>query len=288
MNTPNFFGISEIIDQYDTLLFDAYGVLVDRENSLPNAVQLINYLNQIKKNYLIVTNNASAVQGEICQSMRDFGFSLTEDRIISSGSLLKPWMQENGLDQARCLFMGNESSYKLLDGVNCEILKLDEFDCQSKTFVDCFVICSQADQNYKANLEKIISYFFWCIEQKKIPKIIIPNPDLIYPKKAGKFGIVSGMVTLMLQEAVNLRFPSFGKLPISTLGKPSSYIFEKSASRFSGDKIIMIGDQMETDIRGAHQAKIDSALISGGIVDANYLFKDYGFSPTYLLKNLSF
>ncbi len=284
---PNFVGISEIIDQYDTLLFDAYGVLVDRENSLPHAVELINHLNQIKKKYLC-DDNASAVQSEICQSMRAKGFVLTEDRIVSSGSLLKPWVQENNLDQACCLFMGDERSSKLLEGTSCEILKLDKFDCQSKTFVDCFIICSQPDKNYKANLEKIISYFFWCIEQKKIPKIIIPNPDLIYPKKAGNFGIVSGMVILMLQEAVNLRFPSFGKLPVSILGKPSSYIFEKAASRFSGDKIIMIGDQMETDIRGAYHAEIDSALICGGIVDANYLLKDYGFSPTYLLKNLLF
>ena len=151
---------------------------------------------------------------------------------------------------------------------------------------DCFVLCSQPDYNYRANIEKLISYFFWCVEQDCVPQIILPNPDLIFPKREGVFGIVSGMVILMLKEAVKLRFPSLAELPIAELGKPNPYIFKKAAQHFSGEKVLMIGDQMETDVRGAYNTGIDSALIASGVVDASYLLKDYDFAPTYLLKNL--
>jgi len=287
MSSLNYVSISELIEKYDTLLFDSYGVLVDQNNCLPHAAELINHLNQINKDYLVVTNNASDIQARICEKMHKKGLHVPEERLVSSGLILKPWLEENGLDRGLCLFMGNKESHGLLKGTDCEILDLENFDLKSKTLVDSIIICTQPGKHYRENVEKLISYVFFCLDQGKMPKIVVPNPDMIFPKDTGTFGIVSGMVVLMLEAAVKLRYPSRSNLSVSYLGKPNPYIFEKAAERFSGGKVIMIGDQMETDIRGAYHAKLDSGLISGGVVDEEYLEKNHDFLPTYLLKNLS-
>ena len=47
-----------LIERYDILLFDAYGVLVHSTGALPGAIELIDRLNQIGKTYYILTNDA--------------------------------------------------------------------------------------------------------------------------------------------------------------------------------------------------------------------------------------
>ena len=41
MQAPLSAQMPELIERYDTLLFDAYGVLVNREHTLPHATQLM-------------------------------------------------------------------------------------------------------------------------------------------------------------------------------------------------------------------------------------------------------
>jgi ribonucleotide monophosphatase NagD (HAD superfamily) len=51
--------ISRLIEAYEGLLFDAYGVLVDKSGALPGAPELIRRLNRCGKPYLVLTNSAS-------------------------------------------------------------------------------------------------------------------------------------------------------------------------------------------------------------------------------------
>jgi HAD superfamily hydrolase (TIGR01459 family) len=54
--------------------------------------------------------------------------------------------------------------------------------------------------------------------------------------------------------------------PIYLMGKPSKLIYEAALKRFPQDilkeKIVMIGDTPETDIRGAHGAGLDAVLVT--------------------------
>ena len=56
---PSYIDIEAIFDHYDAVFFDAYGVLVDGIDALPNAEQLVNIMNASAMNYFIVTNDAS-------------------------------------------------------------------------------------------------------------------------------------------------------------------------------------------------------------------------------------
>jgi len=49
----------------------------------------------------------------------------------------------------------------------------------------------------------------------------------------------------------------------------------------------MIGDQLETDVRGAAEFGIDSALVGTGIANVNLQYIDKAIQPTYFLNNLS-
>ena len=51
--------IDALLDRYDAILFDAYGVLVHGSGAMPGAAELLDRLNREGRPYFIVTNDAS-------------------------------------------------------------------------------------------------------------------------------------------------------------------------------------------------------------------------------------
>ena len=58
-------------------------------------------------------------------------------------------------------------------------------------------------------------------------------------------------------------------------------MFEEARRRAGTDSLVMIGDQLETDIAGACNAGIDSALVATGVSAWNEHHNDV--TPTFLL-----
>ena len=109
--------------------------------------------------------------------------------------------------------------------------------------------------------------------------MILPNPDLIYPAGAGAYGFTSGAVALLLEAALARRYPE--RAPRFTrLGKPHAPLFDEARRRLGGDRLLMIGDQLETDIAGALAAGIDAALVVTGVTR----WRRALVVPTYLLE----
>lgn len=284
-NTPPKINAKELLSEYDALLLDAYGVLVNGSGPLPHAKEFMEYLEKTKKDYLIVTNNASSPISSIARSFQKNELFIPEDKILSSGSLISPWVLENFDTSPRVLFMGSNLSQSLLDEAGCSVTNLKDYTRDSEENFDLLVICTQEDKDFRSSFEKMMSYLFSAFEKNTFPKLILPNPDLIYPKDEKSFGIVSGMIAHMLEGALKLRFPR-GEFKIQALGKPGSYIFEQAKNRFPGKKLLMVGDQIETDVKGAHTNGIDSALMLGGVVCEKNLSPEGAYSPTYLLESL--
>ena len=94
-------SIEQLIDGYDALLFDAYGVLVHLRDALPGVPELIDLLNRIRKPYYLVSNDASKLPETATARFARFGLQVTADRIITSGLLLQHYFSEQGLDGIR-------------------------------------------------------------------------------------------------------------------------------------------------------------------------------------------
>ena len=62
-----------------------------------------------------------------------------------------------------------------------------------------------------AVLSRLIAKFD---EGESVP-LVLPNPDLIYPKASG-FGIISGTVALIIETALRQRFPERRMWPLCT------------------------------------------------------------------------
>ena len=102
-----------------------------------------------------------------------------------------------------------------------------------------------------------------------------------------KYGVASASVALILEAALELRYPDRPDLRFVRLGKPHPAIFAEALRRGGTMDMVMMGDQLETDIRGANDFGIDSVLVDTGV--SNSAKEASGRSaprPTYRLRSL--
>src|SRR5712691_344471 len=102
--------IEALIDRYDVLLLDAYGVLVTSAGALPGAAELTKRLSESGKPYYILTNDASRLPTTAAARYRACGLTIDPDRVITSGLLLKDHFATHRLDGARCVVLGPSES----------------------------------------------------------------------------------------------------------------------------------------------------------------------------------
>jgi HAD superfamily hydrolase (TIGR01450 family) len=280
-------SLTDLIHKYDVLLFDMFGVLIDALGALPGAIDLIDYLNTIQKPYLILSNGSRYTRAESARGYQKRGLHISEDRTITSASLIQDWVIEHKLEGAPALILGPESCIAL-----CRESGLNPVDLWSEDPFQVFLMADQ-DSITVERLDRCLSRIVKEFRARPLsaPKLLLPNPDLIYPAGNGNMGFTCGSFAGILEGALQLFF-SQDKASFVRLGKPYPAIFHAASKRYPNAKMIMIGDQMVTDIKGAQTYGIDSVLIGSGLSSFSsdtFTREDLkGISPTFLLDNLLF
>ena len=270
--------VAELIERYEVLLFDAYGVLVNSSGSLPGAPDLIAELNRSGKPYYILTNDASKLPQTAAAKYQGFGVAIEPDRIITSGGLLKNYFTERGLGGARCCVIGPVDCRRYVENAGGRIVSPTEL-------FDVLVIGDEAGFPFLETVDSALSSLFQRLDSGDGVRLVVPNPDLIYPKTDTGFGIASGSIALMFEAALQLRYPERSDLSFDRLGKPHKAIFEEACQRSGTRDMVMIGDQLETDIRGANTFGIDSVLVRTGITAGISETLSEFLRPTYYISS---
>lgn len=270
--------IDDLIDGYDALLLDAYGVLVTAGGALPGAAELIQRLESGPHPYFIVTNDASRLPETIAQRLSNLGLPVSADRILSSGALLTPHFRDYDLAGSTTAVLGPEDSRAYVREAGGIVV--DPWEP--------FEVLAICDEHGTPSLEaanEALSSAYAQLDRGITPHLVLPNPDLIAPHGGGRFGFTAGALAMLIEQGLALRYPARTELAFHRLGKPEAPLFEEGMRRAGTRNVVMIGDQLATDIAGANAAGIDSALIAGGVAASE--LPAAGPQPTWLLPPLS-
>ena len=279
MNAFREITIEKLIEQYSVLLIDAYGVIVNKSGAISGARQLITELKRAKKPYYILTNDASRLPQTMAERFNKFGLPIDPDRIISSGALLKDYFAQNQLAGARCVVLGPEDSVRYVEIAGGKVVSsTDPFDV--------LVIGDEHGYPFLDTVDSVLSGLFNQLDHGDAVRLILPNPDLIYPKTDRDFGITSGSVALMFEAALQQRYPAIPPLRFERLGKPHAAIFQEALQRSGTRDIVMVGDQLGTDILGANEFGIDSVLVGTSITPKTLGEISANLHPTYRMHSI--
>ena len=273
-------AVAELIDRYSVFLLDAYGVIMRGSAALPGAREFIAELDRRGKPYYVMTNDASALPSTRAKRLQGFGLPVGPDRIITSGALLRGHFEANNLSGFRCVVLGPEDSSRYVELAGGRVVPpTDDFDA--------IVIGDQSGFPFLETLDALMSALFHKVDRHQEVHLILPNPDLIYPKGDQGYGVASASVALVLEAALELRYPDRPDLRFVRLGKPHPAIFAEALRRSGTMDMVMMGDQLETDIRGANDFGIDSVLVDTGVSNsATEASGRLGPRPTFRMSSL--
>ena len=238
-------SLKEIEDKYDIFFIDLWGVI---HNGLQLFESIENVLNRLKKKNKVIffITNAPRRSFVIADQLNDFGLSQTfYDRIISSGEITWLSLKKN-YEKKKCFMIGPPRDYHLVEGLDIEVVE------DYSNGVDIIINTgpwgdNDILENYTDLLNSLIKFN---------SLMICSNPDKTVIR--GKnFMICAGLLAEYYEKIG-------GK--VIYYGKPHNNIYEFCYKLIEGvNKILVIGDSLENDIKGANLQKLDSVLITDGI-----------------------
>jgi HAD superfamily hydrolase (TIGR01450 family) len=245
----------DLVDRYDGFLFDAYGVLVDSGGVLPGAREALAAVRAAGKPLHVVTNDASRLPATAAARFARVGLDVAAAEIASSGMLLAPYVAARRLGGGRALVLGTDDARAYARGAGLEVVGLG-------ADLDVLVVADDGGFEILDGVNAALTGCVRALDAGRAVALVCPNPDLVYPRGGGALGVTAGALALMLEAGIRRCHPAAPRF--TYLGKPAPGLFELARSRMpAGARLLMVGDQLETDIAGARAAGLDAALITG-------------------------
>jgi HAD superfamily hydrolase (TIGR01450 family) len=261
-----------LLDRYEGFLLDGYGVLLDGGGALPGAGDFLRRLGD--RPYLVVTNDASRSVTETAQLYQRLGLPVPPERILTSGMLLADWFREVGAEGAPTLVLGSAASRAYVAEAGGRPLAWTELDRRTPRVV---VAADASGFELRPALEATASALRRL--RRTGLRLVLPNPDLVYPSGGGGIGLAAGGMAQLLATMASVRGwePRF-----EPLGKPTARMFHRARRQLGVDTAVFVGDQLATDVAGALGAGLDAALVLTGLTPG----PPYLPAPTWVLPDL--
>lgn len=252
--------------KYDTVLCDLDGVIYEGTHAIIDAPETISALKSQGIPVGYVTNNSSRKPETIADQLVNFGISATPEEVIGSAKTGVEILQNMIAPGAKVLVVGGE-------GLRSRVVEAG------------FELVQSSDEKPAAVIQGFDPSVAWTDLAEASYSIangakwVATNQDWTIPREKG---IAPGNGTL-----VSAVHTAVGQLPI-VAGKPEPAIFKTAVSHFDSKRAVFIGDRIDTDIRGANRAELDSVLVMTGIATRKeVLAAKPEDRPTYILATMA-
>tara|TARA_B100001063_G_scaffold82539_1_gene76960 strand:+ start:136 stop:954 length:819 start_codon:yes stop_codon:yes gene_type:complete len=234
-------GLRSIVDEYDLFYIDIWGVVHNGINIYENAIATLYEILKLKKDFVLLTNAPRPNK-----NVRGFCEKLGMDKILSnhvftSGEASLNYLKKN-LYSDIFFHVGPPRDFDLFsDFKNNKTNKIEDAS---------YLLCTGLFDDQKTDL----NFYKDILESSISKKMICTNPDLIVDK---------GNVRELCAGSVAVIFEKMGG-EVMYFGKPYPEVYNQSINN-KNKKILSIGDNLNTDIKGANLLNYDSLIISNGI-----------------------
>lgn len=219
------------------LLLDLDGTVYHGRNPVPGAPELLHRLRREGLPFLYFTNRATRSAAAVCEQIRGYGLEC-EAREVLTSALASARRVAGG----RVYMIGEAGLEEALREAGCEIVDED---------AEWVVM----------GLDRQLTYEKIDTAARLVrggARFVATNPDKMMNTE---HGIAAGNGALVAAVAA-----ASGVEP-EVIGKPGSYMFEVALEQLGlpAEQVLMVGDNLETDILGGLEAGLRTALMLTGL-----------------------
>ncbi len=231
------------------VLFDLDGVVYRGDEVIPGATEFFAYLAKTGRSVGAVTNNALKTGAECSAKLASMGIALDGARIFTSGWAAAQYIAKRS-DAAAVFLVGG-------DALRTEMEAVGAVESHQPDFVVAGIDLSLPLQRLSDAV----------VHVRNGAQLIVTNPDLTVPIEGG-LRAGAGAVQAFIEAAAAAE--------ATVIGKPQAGIFQQALSSIGleAHETIMVGDTIDTDIRGARAAKLRSVLVESGNANVSSISAD--------------
>jgi HAD superfamily hydrolase (TIGR01459 family) len=234
-------GFSSIVNNYSLFYIDLWGVVHNGVLLHREAIRVLEELSKINKEYVLLTN-APRPNSAVNEFLEKMGLEKNiREHIFTSGEAALNYLKNNFSTQ-KFYHIGPPRDFDLFKGFN----KMKSDDLDNCDYILCTGLFDEQDKD--------LNYYKKLLEKKITKKMICTNPDLIVDR-GNKRELCAGSIAMVFEKMG-------GK--VVYFGKPYPEVYNQSINN-KNKKILCIGDNLNTDIKGANLLNYDSLLISNGV-----------------------
>ena len=261
-------GIKSIVKRYDLFFIDLWGVIHNGIKLYDNSIDVLDNLTAAKKDFVLLTN-APRPNLTVISFLKKIGLKKYFENVYTSGEAAHKYLISE-FNKKKFFHIGPPRDYDLFKNMeNNNVLNIEDSD---------YILCTglfddqENDLNYYKNL----------LSNHISKKMICTNPDLIVDRGEQR-EYCAGSVAKSFEEI---------KGKVIYFGKPHPPVYNLSTN-IKNKRVLCIGDNLNTDIKGANIQNFDSLLITNGIhrkeileLELNHVLKKYEVNIDYNQKIL--
>ena len=231
--------LSEVFKSYDTFVIDLWGVMHNGVVLNSKAVEAVDHLKNNSKKIVFLSNAPRP-------SLKVINFLLKMNldkkyllNVMTSGEAAIDAINQNKFGKT-FFHLGPPRDTSLFEKQKNNKTEIEKCD---------FILCTGLFDNHEDDL----SYYKNFLKEHISKKLICTNPDLTVHR---------GNIEELCAGSVAKVFEELGGKVIY-YGKPYKEVYNKCFDK--GEKVLAIGDNLRTDIKGANNLNIDSIFITEGV-----------------------
>jgi phosphoglycolate/pyridoxal phosphate phosphatase family enzyme len=252
-----------VLGRYGAFLVDVDGVLTRGNDALPGAAEAFAALRSLGR-ALVLTNNSTRSRRGLAEHLETLGFAVCPDDILGSAFLAARYLARH-YGPVDVWVLGE-------DGVRDE-MRLAGHRLAARPGDAAWVV---------AGMDRGVTYAKLAQALRALvggARILATNEDATFPTAEG---LVPGA------GAIVGALRGMGFAAEHVVGKPSPAAFEVALDVLGlpANRVLMIGDRLDTDIAGAQAAGLDSAFILSGVDSFDDIDRS-GVHPTWIAASFA-
>jgi len=234
-------GLSSIVDDYQLFYVDLWGVVHNGVSLHTEAIKTLKEIKKKNKDYILLTN-APRPNSAVKSFLEKLGMEKEiSDHVFTSGEAALNYLKIN-FSNKLFFHVGPPRDFDLF--VDFKKMKTEKIENSE------YILCTGLFDSH----DKDLNYYKNLFEKNIQKRMICTNPDLIVDR-GNQRELCAGSVAMVFEKMGG---------EVIYFGKPYPEVYNQSFDN-KNKKILSIGDNLNTDIKGANLLNFDSLLISNGI-----------------------